>query len=46
MSKRRDDGIFSCESREPGTMQAKYGLKGEPADKWVTLQALRLMKHL
>lgn len=46
MEKRSGDGSFSCGSREPGTMQAKYGLKGEPADKWVTLQALRLMTYV
>lgn len=46
MSKRNDDGSFPCESREPGTLHAKYGYRRSSADKWVTLQALRLMRYL
>ena len=46
MKKRRDDGSFPCESKEPGTMHAKYGIENRRNDKWVTLQALRLMTYL
>ena len=46
MSKRRTDGTFPCESKEPGTLGAKYGNRNGRGDAWVTLQALRLMKYL
>jgi hypothetical protein len=46
MAKRRTDGTFPCESKEPGTLSSKYGNRNGLADKWVTLQALRLMRYL
>ncbi|HEY1406434.1 MAG TPA: hypothetical protein VF857_07495, partial [Spirochaetota bacterium] len=46
MKKRLPDGTFPCESRESGTLHAKYRFRKSSPDKWVTLRALRLMKVL
>jgi hypothetical protein len=46
MRKRLSDGKFCGESRESGTLHAKYGWKTRKPDKWITLQCLRLMKYI
>ena len=45
MRKRLSNGKFFCESREAGTLPAKYGWKLKTPDKWITLQCLRLLKY-
>jgi hypothetical protein len=43
MNKVLPDGRFPCESREPGTLHAKYRWRKGKSDKWVTLRTMRLM---